>query len=761
MSLRTPVSFLFLALGAAIGVGQGAGASPDSRLDTPDFERDVAPLLIQRCLECHKDPDPAGRLNLATVAGMRSGGDSGPAMTGSDAPTADDSMLLQRVAAGEMPPPQHGESRALPAEEVDILRRWVAAGAPFPAGRVLDLYERSTATRGGRDLWSLQPLADVSPPSSETNSERSLHPIDAFIREKLAEHQLTPAPPAAPDVLLRRLHHSLTGLPPSASEVDEFVARGAQGEDIVTQKIDQLLASPHFGERWARHWLDVVRYADTSGYERDQPKPFAWKYRDWVVSAFNSDKPYDEFIRQQLAGDELPDRSESSVVATGFLRLGTWNDEPNDPEDYQYERLEDLVHTTSSAFLALTVKCARCHDHKFDPIPQADYYRMAAVFWPGPIAARERELLGGPSNDELGVTDVLGWTDITRSPLPLHALKNGERHRPLQAVTPATMTCVPAEFHEFTAAPAGERSNGLRRQLADWIASSRNPLTARVIVNRLWQHHFGDGLVRSSDNFGFMGDRPTHPELLDWLAGELIRSGWSLKHMHRLILTSATWQQASVHPRQNDYAQIDALNQWLWRANRRRLDAEALRDAMLLASGELDLRAGGPGFVPTVSQEALEGLSKKDAAWSPSPESEQRRRSLYMFVQRSLLPPMMTAFDLCDSTQPCARRDVTIVAPQALTLLNNSFIHDRAAALARTALQSGGSDAAITELWRSVLKREPTDAERTLAARHLADQQRRLTSAASESASVADAPRDAAASLALVLLNSNEFAFVD
>lgn len=716
-------------------------------VQSPDFENDVAPLLIRRCLECHQTANPSGQLSLETAAGLAQGGESGAVIeTASPA----DSLLLQRVRSGEMPPLKHGESQQLPPAEIAVLQRWVEAGAAFPDQRRLDLYEQTTDVRGGRDWWSFQPIQHLIPPSSESFPPSS-NPIDLFIAQALLTQGLTPAPPAELNVLVQRLYWNVTGLPATADDIHKIVSSD-DPRAAVNKLVDQLLSSPQFGERWARHWLDVARFAETCGYERDQVKPFAWKYRDWVVNAFNSDMPYDQFIREQLAGDEIPDRSEQSVVATGFLCLGTWNDEPNDAEDYKYERLEDLVHTTSSAFLGMTTKCARCHDHKFDPIPQTDYYRMAAAFWPGPIQPRDRELIGGPSSDELGYKEVLGWTDVTKSASPLHKLRNGERHAPLEPVSAGALSCVPSEFREFSPAPAEARTTGLRLQLADWIANERNPLTARVIVNRLWQHHFGYGLVRSSNNFGYTGDKPTHPELLDWLADELIHSGWSLKHIHRLILTSRTWQQSSLHPKQDDYNQIDAANRFLWRAHRRRKDAESLRDSFLAATTELDRSVGGPSFYPTISEDALEGLSRKASAWTASPPSDQLRRSLYMFTQRSLLPPLMTTFDMCDSTLSCGQRDVTIVAPQALTLLNNEFIHQRAASLATQLLaEEAISDAVILQsvenAWLAVLNRRPAPDELQFSLQHVKSQAKRFASAPAADSQ----PREPAGDAALLL----------
>lgn len=734
-----------------------------------DFNRDVAPILIKRCLECHSPHNATGGLILTERNLLLKGGDSGPVLSTS-APGK--SLLLERVLAGEMPPEQRGASRKLPEDEIRILREWLATGAKWPEGRTLDLYESTSEVRGGRDWWSFQPIVRPEVPQSTT----SRNPIDAFIHERLTQQEFQPAPSADRRTLIRRLYYDVIGLPPSYQQVETFVAN--QSNEAWSRLVDRLLDSPHYGERWGRYWLDLVRYAETCGYERDQEKPFAWKYRDWVVNSLNADMPYDQFVTDQLAGDEIPNRTRDSVIATGFLMLGTWNDEPNDERDYRYDRLEDLVHVTSSAFLGLTVKCARCHDHKFDPIPQVDYYRIASAFWAGPIAGRDRKLLGGPSAEELGEADVLGWTDLSASPAPLHVLKNGSRHTPLQAVTPGPLTAIPALFSDFNKPSEGSVTTQRRLQLARWITGRRNPLTARVLVNRLWQHHFGQGLVRSPNSFGFRGDQPTHPELLDWLAADFIEGGMRIKRLHRLILKSSTWQQSSNHPRHDEYSQRDSSNQFWWRAERRRLDAEALRDSLLTASGEIDLRVGGASFRPTISPEALEGLSRKASAWTASPAEEQRRRSLYIFSKRHLLPPLMTTFDFCDTTLPSARRDVTTVAPQALALLNNSFSHDRSTALARKIIEQSSTQSEQIELaWKHVLSRLPTSDESTLAIAHLKRQHKQFN----RSASAADSSGDdvsndetrnaegnkpgneilALASLCHVLMNSNEFIYID
>ena len=741
------------------------------------FSRDVAPILVRRCLECHNERDASGKLVLSEKAAAFRGGESGPALVARD---LERSLVILKIMEGEMPPPKRGLSQKLSDAEITILRNWVAAGAVWPDGRKLDLYEITTDVRGGRDWWSLQPVRRPAVPAPGQDPHAVASPIDLFIQAKLRENHMQPAPAADRATLMRRLSNDLLGLSPTYDEIRDF--ESDTSPDACERLVDRLLASPHFGERWGRYWLDLVRYADTCGYERDQEKPNAWKYRDWVISAINADLPWNEFIIEQLAGDELPERSEATVIATGLLRLGTWNDEPNDADEYKYERLEDLVHVTSTAFLGMTVKCARCHDHKFDPIPQTDYYRMAAAFWPGAIEPRGRELLGGPTRDELGF-DVMGWTDI-RQPPPLHMLRKGEPKHPLGVVEPGHLSLIPAINRPFDPPPLGARTTHRRRQLAEWIASADHPLTPRVLVNRLWMGHFGAGLVRSADNLGFTGDKPTHPELLDWLAAEVSRhedplsgSGVarhdaatpfrrsSLKYLHRLLVTSATYRQASLHPNQESYAGQDAGNHLWWRAERRRLDSESLRDRLLAVGNDLDTRMTGPGFKPTIQPEALEGLSRKEGAWKPSPVAEQRRRAVYMFSQRSLLPPLMTTFDFVDTTLPCVQRPVSTVAPQALALLNNSFAHERSAALAQRVRHEVSStqgadilDQQINRAWQLALGRDPSPSEVTAARLHVDDQTARFGKVEHSAKSAAVL---GLTSLCHVLLNTNEFVYLD
>lgn len=630
---------------------------------------------------------------------------------------------------------------------------------------------------GADDLWSLAPVAKPPLPTV-SRPDWCATPIDNFILSGLEADQMEPAPPVARERLIRRVYFDLWGLPPEPHEVRAFLADDSP--QAYERLVDRLLASPHFGERWARYWLDVVRFAETNGYERDAEKPGAWSYRDWVIRAINNDMPYDRFVLEQLAGDELPGADESTRAATGLLRVGTFDDEPNDPLVYKYEQLDDLIGATSTSFLALTVKCARCHDHKFDPIKQTDYYGMLGFF----IAGRADES-----------KELLAYTDAGREADPVKLLGGGDPRREGDVVPVGYLSMLPKLTRPVEPAPADAKTTHRRTQLARWITDSANPLTPRVAVNRLWLHHFGEGLCRTPDNFGIMGTAPTNPALLDWLAADFVEHGWQAKRLHKMIVMSSAYRMDSNHPKQQVYATRDFANEHWYRANRRRLEAEPLRDAMLAASGELNPKAGGPSFYPTASAEALEGLSKRGAEWKQSSPHEQNRRSIYMFTKRSLLLPLMTVFDFSDTTLPCAQRNISTVAPQALALLNNDFVHAQSDALAERVVREAGSNrAAQIELaWWLTLSRGPTAAERDFAVEHLARQRERfagtpsavaastestdkpaaekaaaatsngpLKSASSDTKSAQSNPEQLAlASLCHVLLNLNEFIYVD
>ncbi len=567
-----------------------------------------------------------------------------------------------------------------------------------------------TESAAVEDLWSLAPVTKPALPAV-SRPDWCATPIDHFILAGLDADQMEPAPRQARERLIRRVYFDLWGLPPEPHEVRAFLADDSP--QAYERLVDRLLASPHFGERWARYWLDVVRFAETNGYERDAEKPGAWRYRDWVIRAINDDMPYDRFVLEQLAGDELPGADENTRAATGLLRVGTFDDEPNDPLVYKYEQLDDLIGATSTSFLAVTVKCARCHDHKFDPIKQTDYYGMLGFF----IAGRADES-----------KELLAYTDAGREAEPVKLLGGGDPRREGDEVPVGFLSMLPQLARPVEPAPPDARTTHRRTQLARWMTDPANPLTPRVAVNRLWLHHFGEGLCRTPDNFGVMGTAPTHPGLVDWLAADFVEHGWQAKRLHKMILLSSAYCMDSIHPKQQDYATRDFANEHWYRTNRRRLEAEPLRDAMLAASGELNLKAGGPSFYPTASPEALEGLSKKGAEWKQSSPQEQNRRSIYMFTKRSLLLPLMTVFDFADTTLPCAQRNISTVAPQALALLNNDFVHAQSDALAERVVREAGPDRAaqIERAWWLTLSRGPSPAERDFAVEHLARQRERF-----------------------------------
>ncbi len=621
----------------------------------------------------------------------------------------------------------------------------------LPAAEVSDLAGYDALIKPEqRRLWSFQPVRrPVLPVVKDGSWVRN--PLDTFVLAKLEARGWRPAPAAEPRALLRRLYLDLIGLPPTPEEQDDFLtAFTARPQAALETVVDRLLASPRHGERWGRHWLDLVRYADTNGYERDADKPGVWRYRDYVIRTFNSDKPYDRFLLEQLAGDELPDASSETVIATGFARLGPWDDEPADPKTDAFDQLDDIVSTTAQAFLGLTLACARCHNHKFEPLTQHDYYRMAAVFRPLQRPLKGRTELAVPAvppgqtaSKDAPTAYVL--QELTPTAPATHILLRGSVNRPGPEVGAGVPSVLAEKQPEFL--PPDTRSTRRRLSLARWIASKDNPLTARVLVNRVWQFHFGEGLVRTPSDFGVKGEPPTHPELLDWLADEFVREGWSLKKLHRLILTSNTYRMSTR--RNAEYSQTDPENRLLWHVSYRRLEAEAIRDSMLAVSGRLNDTMYGPGMNPAIAREALEGHSDPDQVWKASPEREAARRTVYVHVKRSLLVPLVEVLDFCDTARSTARRNVTTVAPQALALFNGAFVNRQAADLAARLEREAGPDPKrqIDRAFRLALCRPPTEAERaTLLAFLRADGNDRT---------------HALEQMCRVILNMNEFVYVD
>jgi len=783
------------------------------------FENEVRPLLVERCHECH---GPAlekvkSGLRMSGRKALLRGGLRGPALVPG---RSDDSLLVRAVRWSDadlsMPPDDK-----LSPREIETLERWVALGAPWPDAGGDDAEADAPAAESGIDLqagrtwWSFRPVVRPPLPSPEPGTDAA-HPIDAFVNQRLAAAGLQPASAATPEELVRRASFDLLGLPPAFEDVQAFVNDPAP--DAWPRLVDQLLARPQYGERWGRHWLDVVRWAQTNGYEQDEEKAEAWRYRDYVIGAFNADKPYDRFVLEQLAGDELPDRDDESLVATGFYRIGVWDSEPDDTEQATFDELDDLVRTIGEGFLGVTIGCARCHDHKFDPIGQEDYFstlallrnvrrytearytldspvlrplgldRQAAETWERDklrqiedYKREHRALLvegrrraarvlaaaspdGGPPGGlpEIRREDAVEQLDyeerqrfleltvqidkppramsfagsldwalaVTESPPPVpdtHVLFRGRASSPGAVVPPRFVRVLCASdadaLPELPEPAPRARSSGRRLALAQWIASPDNPVTARVLVNRVWQHHFGRGLSDTPNDFGRSGSPPSHPELLDWLASEFVSQGWSIKRLHRLIMTSETYRRSS---RADDPAAVEADpgNVLLGRQNLRRIEAEALRDAVLAVSGTLDLTPGGRGFFPALSREAMAGSSRPGKGWEISTPEEASRRTVYAFVKRAVIPPLLEIFDYGNVSLPVGSRPVTTLASQALTLLNSEFLGATAAAFAERVRREAGPDpeAQVVRAFELALARRPAAEELALALEALEQQ---------------------------------------
>ena len=570
----------------------------------------------------------------------------------------------------------------------------------------------SPAADRRRSHWAFQPLRSVVPPIVPPGVRREGpgHPIDAFIADRLQRQGLAFPKSASRRALIRRVTYDLTGLPPTPEAVEAFVQDASP--QAWEHLVDRLLESPHYGEKWGRHWLDLVRFAETNSYETDEAKPHAWRYRDYVIRAFNADKPYDRFLREQLAGDELPDGGADGLIATGFYRLGIWDNDPADKELALFDQFDDVVATTGQVFLGLTVDCARCHDHKIDPISQRDYYALLAFFrnihpYRNGGATDEVPLPGDhgdPKAKALAVTEPGTVVPAT------HLLRRGNPSTPGEAVEPGFLSVLGAPPPVITP-PASGRSSGRRRALADWIASPENPLTARVIVNRVFQHHFGRGLVRTPSDFGLQGSAPTHPELLDWLAAEFIREGWSLKRLHRRILTSRAYQ-ASATPAP-EAAKADPANDLFSRFDARRLTAEEIRDSVLWISGAGNPRRYGQGVYVTLPKEVLASQSVPGKGWGNSPTEEQNRRSIYIHVKRSLLSPVLLSFDLAETDRSMPVRFATTQPTQALGMLNGPFFNDQARVLADRIRSEAGerAEAQVRQVLHRVTARPPSEAE--------------------------------------------------
>lgn len=702
-----------------------------ARADDPGldiFRKQIKPLLTGKCLACHAGDKKKGGLDLSTRAAALKGGDSGPAFV---AGSAKKSLLYDMVATKAMPP-----KNPLSAAQSAAFARWLDAGAPYEEEPL-----KPGIQRAGADWWSLQPVRRPELPPSKIQAQ-ALTPVDRFIFAELEKHSLEPAPPAGRLALLRRVTVDLTGLPPTPEEIDAALAdKSEQWYDAV---VERLLSSPAYGERWGRHWLDVVRFGESHGYEQNHLRTNAWPYRDYVIVAFNDDKPYDRFIQEQLAGDVL-----GADAATGFLVAGVHDKVGNATEEGRRQQrsndLDDIVTATGAAFLALTLNCAKCHDHKFDPIAQRDYYRLAAVF--AGVRHGERPLHARPLPPRQGILfgrPPLAYLGQFTQPDASYILQRGDVMQRGAEVPPGALAQVPGMAADLEIdAHLGEA--GRRLALARWIASPRNPLTARVLVNRVWQHHFGQGLVATPSDFGVNGARPSHPGLLDWLADYFMASGgrespgeppWSIKKLHRVIVRSATYRQSPVSANRQAAA-VDAGNRLLWRVPLRRLEAEAVRDAVLQASGKLDRRRGGPGYRLFKYHVVNVGIYEPLEEQGP----DTWRRGIYQHMVRAYRDELLASFDSPECAQLAPRRDVTTTPLQALALLNGLFIVQQAGFFAERVQKEAGQDVAaqVERAFVIAFGRKPDGGEARAAGEFVVKQ--------------------GLSSLCRVLLNANEFLY--
>jgi hypothetical protein len=790
------------------------------------FERDIRPILHERCYNCHAGARTMGGVRFDRKTGAFGNGLSGTATIRPGDPNA--SEIVRRVTATDPAKRMPLGQKPLSEAEIAAIKTWIQRGAAWPEDDV------ASDAKNGQRHWAYSPLAQVSPPPAK---DWGHNPIDGFILAALQKKSLSPSRPAAWPVLIRRLAFDLTGLPPEPADVERFLNDSSPG--ATERLIDRFLASPHFGERWGRHWLDSARYADSEGYENDLDRPLAYRYRDFVIQASNEDMPFDQFARWQIAGDEYAPDDRRALIATGFLTAGprviiSGVDSKENKERMMYDELDDIVSTTSQAFLGMTTGCARCHDHKYDPIPARDYYRMAAIFrnidreikplsqahwiydrwlkrkqaqlreekmealhipdddrdllryplrsnnsgqkaayrdWDGKLKYTEEEFsawLGEEGRAErmklrqavveaegrLGGTPEKAtfFVDSSAQPVPSFLLMRGEVTRKQEPVQFGFLSVMlngkSPEDYRKSVCRSGVDSTFRRSALAEWMLDTEHgagALLARVIVNRLWFHHFGQGLVRTPDDFGVQGEAPSHPELLDWLARELIRSGWRLKHIHKLIVSSATYAEADEY--NDSKARMDPENRLLWTRRPLRLEAEVLRDAILAVSGSLNPQMFGPPVRPFIPKTAM-----ATRTLDPWPEvkdgPDSWRRSIYIFSKRSIRLPMLEAFDAPDPATTCGRRLTTTLATQALVLLNDGFVRNQATLFSERVKATAGPEAGpeIRTAYRFALAREPSAAE--------------LESGRKFLQSGGD-PADALVDLCHVLFTLNEFTYVD
>jgi len=766
----------------------GLAVASDDRAGLAFFESRIRPVLVEKCHQCHASTSakPKGGLLLDTRAGIRKGGDTGPAVVPGD---VDASLLYQAISGSDGVDPMPPKGKLGPAVVADF-RQWIKMGAPDPretAGRAIATADSNSANVPPRsatsDWWSLRPLVKPAVPDLDIESSGwARTPVDAFVLAKLKEHGLHASVEADRRALIRRLSFDLIGLPPTSADVEGFLGDDAPG--AYERLVDRLLASPQYGERWARHWMDVVHFAETHGHDQDRIRPNAWPYRDYLIASFNRDTPYGRSVEEQIAADALYPDEPGLTVALGMIAAGPWDESSlrdirDDSIDRQigfYIDRDDMVATVISTFSSVTIQCARCHEHKFDPISQDDYYSLQAVFAgvdkaergydAEPAVARLRQMLAGEIKQARPhEAAAAGWLKAALAalppqnlvfaaaadfepdpghkppgaPRPVHVLRRGDIHQPGKPAVPGTLSCVaglPARF----ALGSGDGESARRAALARWITDRKNPLTWRSIVNRLWHYHFGRGLVATPNDFGRMGASPSHPELLDWLAVTFLESGGSIKALHRLIVSSAVYRQSS----QTDSHQAaqDGDNIWLWRQNRHRLDAESIHDSILALAGRLDQTMGGPSVQQFHLSAGVHVTPVVDYAPYDWEKPGAGRRSVYRFLFRTLPDPFFDTLDSADASQLTAVRNESTTPLQALALLNNPFVICQCVHMARR-LETLAPDAAgrARALIEMAYGRPATADEETMLAAY--------------------ASRHGLENLCRLIVNSNEFLFVN
>jgi mono/diheme cytochrome c family protein len=645
------------------------------------FKKHIRPVLVEHCIKCHGGKKTESEFDLSERTGLLRGGSAGPAVIASN---AKESLLYQLITHAKEPHMPHNGPK-LSDEAIREVAAWIDNGAPYDKSLRAEQGEEESWTRkavpkDARQFWAFQPLRRALLPPVH-NEWWSRTPIDRFILAKLEGAGLEPNPSVSRRQLIRRAYFDLVGLPPAPEEIEAFSNDSAP--NAYERLLDRLLDSPHYGERWGRHWLDLARFGESHGFEHDYDRPTAYPYRDFVIQALNADLPYDTFVKWQLAGDEFAPDDNLALMATGFLAAGVHSTQitKREVEKHRYDEMDDMAATMGTAMLGLTIGCARCHDHKFDPIPQGDYYRVISAFTTTVRSEVELDFdarKGTVPSQKASKPKLLKALIASEGlkPIRLHTqgddffketyfLRRGDADQKEGVASPSflqvLMTTQDREKHWQVPPPSGWRTSYRRRALANWITDvdqGAGHLLARVIVNRLWQHHLGRGIVATPSEFGSRGEGPSHPELLDWLATELIQHHWRLKPIHKLIMSSSVYLQSSAID--EGKARVDRDNRLLWRRPRIRLEAEVIRDAILAVSGEVDTRMFGPGSL----------------------DESSKRRSIYFTVKRSKLLPMMQVFDAPDALGSIGERSATTIAPQALLLMNNPNVREYARSFA-------------------------------------------------------------------------------